>query len=79
MKNAIDGLPHEWHDSTFKKFMLICRPLLWAMITMLGYHEVWPILIHMFNIDLVLSSDVSHIQGVVKEFKDHVHVLRVYE
>ena len=79
MKNAIDGLPHEWHNSTFEEFMLICRPLLWAMIAVLGYHKVWPIFIHMFNIDLVLSSDVSHIQGVVKEFKDHVHVLRVYE
>ena len=79
MKNAIDSLPYEWRDSTFEELVLICRQLMWAMIAVLRYHKVWPIFIHMFNIDLVLSSDVSHIQGVMKEFKDHVHVLRVYE
>ena len=65
MKNAIDSLPYEWRDSTFEELMLICRQLVWAMITVLRYHKVWPIFVHMFNVNLVLSSDMSHIQSIM--------------
>ena len=77
--DTVNGIPDLGHDATLEELVLVGRHLVVAMVAVFCYDKVWPVFVHVFDVDLILSSYMSHVQCVVKEFDDHVHVFRVHE
>ena len=77
IQDVVDGGPYLWHNATFEESVLIDRDLVLAVVTVFSSDKVGPIFVHMFNVNLIMSSHLSHIKGIMHKFNDHIHVLRV--
>ena len=73
----VDGGPYLWHNATFEEFVLTGRDLVVAVIAVFSSDKVGPVCVHMFDMNLIMSSHLSHIEGVMYKFNDHIHVFGV--
>ena len=58
VKDTVNGIPDLGHDATLEELVLVGRHLVVAMVAMFCYDKVWPVLIHVFDVNLVLSGNI---------------------